>query len=268
MKYISQIFILFFPCIFFAQVGIGTTTPNDKSMLDISSTSDGGSTYRGLMPPRVPSLINRNSIAPINSDKGLIVYIEETACLQMWNGTGWENIHCLNSIEFSGVIQNFDLGNTWGYTTDVAFFGPSIGLSGSYNNNITTMQGGYSNVSTMTNQFLGFNDLDENNGNGTAGFARVTFTTIDVSSALAGVTVSFSFDFFEFDNGDDVFYTLIIDGVLQAEVQLINGVGNLSLSGTESISIPASSSIGLQIRFSQNGNGDYGGFDNFVIIPN
>lgn len=76
----------------YAQVGIGTATPSPASMLEISSGSAGN--YRGFLPPRVPTSLDQASMTPALQDVGLIVYVEETGCLDFWNGTAWENIYC------------------------------------------------------------------------------------------------------------------------------------------------------------------------------
>ena len=249
-----------------AQVGIGTISPSSASMLDISSSSDGGVTFGGFLPPRVSTIANRNSITPTIADKGLILYVEESECLQLWNGTSWENIHCLNTISLTGTYQNFDLNTSWGYSSDVPFFdNGSGGFYGVTNNS----NGGFSNITTLTNNFLGIMDLDDEGVNGTASFAVITFNTVDISSALSGATLSFAYEFYEFDTGDDAFYTVTIDGIPQTEVQLINGLSNLSLAGTVNINIPAGTlNVGLSIRIRQDGVGDFAGFDNFALVPN
>ncbi|QQX76217.1 MULTISPECIES: hypothetical protein [Aequorivita] len=82
----------------YCQVGIGTTTPAPSSMLEVSSTSDGGTTYKGFMPPRVPNIPARNSITPNVSEAGLLVYVMNNgngeSCLQIWDGGVWNNIYC------------------------------------------------------------------------------------------------------------------------------------------------------------------------------
>jgi len=254
-----------------AQVGIGTTTPSTASMLDVSSTSDGGITYKGLLPPRVPTIIDRNDIAPNPlTDIGMLVFVEDLGSFQIWNGSSWEPIHTINNVAFSNLFQNFDLNTTWGYSSDVPFWdnGPQgfFGITNATN-------GGFSNIGTLTNNFLGILDLnDTEDGNGTAGDATITFTTIDVSGAAAGVTISFSYDFFEYDGGDDAYYTLIIDGAPQTEQTLIAGMntGNgVSLSGTISEFIPAGTlTVSLALRISQNGQADFAGFDNFSLVAN
>ena len=90
-----------------AQVGINTTTPSPASILEISSTQD-NINFGGLMPPRVSTIANRNSINPDTSDIGLLVFVEEVLCYQIWNGTSWEDIHCLNTVSLLGIFQNFD----------------------------------------------------------------------------------------------------------------------------------------------------------------
>ena len=66
-----------------AQVGIGTTNPSSKSILDISSTD------KGVLLPRMTTA-NRIAIAPSAVvDKGLQVFDTDTNSIWFWNGTGW-----------------------------------------------------------------------------------------------------------------------------------------------------------------------------------
>jgi hypothetical protein len=79
----------------FSQVGIGTISPSPRSALEISSSSDGGVTYGGFLPPRVSNLAQRDAINPGFSDFGMLVFIESTGCLQIWDGDSWEDITCV-----------------------------------------------------------------------------------------------------------------------------------------------------------------------------
>ena len=81
----------------YCQVGIGTTTPSAASMLEVSSTSDSGVTYRGFMPPRVSTIIERDAINPTETDAGLLVFVKSIRCLQIWNGAGWDDVKCTSS---------------------------------------------------------------------------------------------------------------------------------------------------------------------------
>lgn len=83
---------------FYGQVGIGTVNPSPASMLEVSSTSDGGLTYKGLMPPRVPNVSARNAINPSVTDMGLLVFVESTKCLQIWSGTEWLDVKCFTDV--------------------------------------------------------------------------------------------------------------------------------------------------------------------------
>ena len=66
-----------------AQVGIGTTNPNGKSELEISSNS------KGILIPRM-NLVQRNNINPTVSEKGLLVYqTNGTEGFYYFDGTQW-----------------------------------------------------------------------------------------------------------------------------------------------------------------------------------
>lgn len=95
----------------FGQVGIGTVNPTNSSMLEVSSTSDGGLTYKGFMPPRVPTSSARDAINPTTGDSGLFIFVESIGCLQIWNGTNWENIYCLDTIAVEPWINEFHYDN-------------------------------------------------------------------------------------------------------------------------------------------------------------
>lgn len=374
---ILRIFLLFFSVtISYAQVGIGTTNPSPASMLEVSGTTDGGSTYKGLMPPRVPTITDRNTINPTSADIGLLIFLQSTNCLQMWNGSTWEDVHCVTlaanssiaftmttqsvsegdggisfdftivdpsptntidvtitpadfndideaagttitipanvttytapnvftltddvldeSIEtvdftlsaptggsgtimlganttqtltiidndgtFSAVAQDFDANTSWGYSTDVAFF--DNGADGFYGIDDGTLLTDITNA-TFSGNFLGLEDLNDE-GNGTTGFATLTFNTINTTGAT-GIEISFDYDVFEFDTNDDIYYTVILDGVDQTEVFFVNGLSDFSTMGTETIAIPdGTSTVGFRIRFRQNGP-DQLGFDNFTL---
>lgn len=95
----------------YGQVGIGTTTPSPAAMLEVSSTSDAGTTYKGMMPPRVPNVDARNLISPTADDVGLLVFVESNSCLQMWSGTVWVNVRCTNNASAPVLLgkHNFEV---------------------------------------------------------------------------------------------------------------------------------------------------------------
>ena len=86
----------------YAQVGIGTTSPSESSMLEINSEASDGS-FKGMMPPRV-TIAQRDLINPTDADTGLMVFVNDPDAsiygLQVYNGTFWENIYLLqNSVQ-------------------------------------------------------------------------------------------------------------------------------------------------------------------------
>lgn len=86
--------MLLFTCVSYAQVGIGTTSPDASAMLDVSSTD------KGILIPRVSLVAVSNTVSPINTPAtGLMVWNINAAVtggngigFYFFNGTTWEPV--------------------------------------------------------------------------------------------------------------------------------------------------------------------------------
>ncbi|MFC3158128.1 hypothetical protein ACFOEQ_06060 [Chryseobacterium arachidis] len=75
-----QILSIIYGSVFFAQVGIGTTSPDPSAILDISSTN------KGALLPRMTTIQRNNIPSPAN---GLLVYDTTLNGFYGYNGTVW-----------------------------------------------------------------------------------------------------------------------------------------------------------------------------------
>ena len=254
----------FFLCLFsflmYSQVGIGTTNPSSAAILDISGVSGNGMRFGGLMPPRVPSQIQRDAIAVTSTDTGLLVFVQDSATFQMWNGIYWETIYTLSTQAITIAVQDFDTNINWNYSLTPAVYNTNNDIW----DIVTTLGSNTSEIDIVSGYFLGCRDLD-NPITGTNLIHEIAFENVDVSS-IVNARLAFDFDVFEFDNGDDVQYEVYHDNVSQGIVTFVNGSGDLSLEGTITISIPNSvTNVRITLGISQNGETDFAGFDNFRV---
>ncbi|MEQ1732568.1 MAG: phage tail protein [Bacteroidia bacterium] len=78
-------------------VGIGTTTPNNKAVLELQSTN------KGFLAPRMNTSF-MNAIAPTATESALLIYNTDSACYHFYNGTAWKNL-CQTGID-TATINN------------------------------------------------------------------------------------------------------------------------------------------------------------------
>lgn len=259
---ITVTFLLLIGLTLNAQVGINTNDPNAAAVLDINSQST--MNFGGMTLP-VVSEAQRNSIPVTTASEGTMLFVTYASgdrCLEIYDGMQniWQKVNCLTIGPLTLWQQDFDSNISWNYTSDVAFF--DNGVDGFYG--ITTSLPFYSSA-IMQDNFIGIDDLNDE-GNGTNGFATLTFDTVAVSGN--NLSIQFDYDIQQWDNNDDVYYTAVVDGVDQTEVFFLDGLGDVSISGTEIITIPnGASTVGFRIRYRQDGP-DRAGFDNFRIIRN
>lgn len=139
--------ILLFANNLYSQVGIGTSNPSSVARMEVSSQTDGVGDYKGFILPRVPNVAARDAIAVATTDEGLLVYVVDEKCLQMWNGLEWLNVTCDSAITIGSATQNFE-------TTPAS---PNLPLysetgSGAY----TTGSGDYPNTPLYVSEVRGF----------------------------------------------------------------------------------------------------------------
>ena len=79
-----------------AQVGIGTSSPDQSALLDIESNS------KGFLPPRMTT-DQRNAIS--NPSAGLLIYNTVSECIQYYMGNGWYDPCCKHTV--SSGIEGF-----------------------------------------------------------------------------------------------------------------------------------------------------------------
>lgn len=137
----------------FSQVGIGTTSPDPSSMLDIKSTT------QGFLPPRMTS-DQRDAID--SPAEGLFIYNLDSSCFQYFKGTSWSG--CLgeaipNALDCASVTVNgaYSNGNALNATNTITI-DVFVNIIESYT--ITTnMANGYSFSGSGTFSSIGVNTV-------------------------------------------------------------------------------------------------------------
>ncbi|MUU77857.1 T9SS type A sorting domain-containing protein [Winogradskyella endarachnes] len=221
----------------------------------------------GSMEPASINYSVINGIATLDT----IMFTEKETVTTIVAFIGGVNFVTSDSFDIDGPLltiaqQDFD-GTTpeWSYTTSVASF--DNGWGNGYYGVIDSALAAPLDNSSFSNNIFGENDLNNASG-GTSDFATLAFDTIDISS-YDNVTLSFDWDIEGYNaNNDDAQYRLVLDGVNQSYVFLLDGNGDTeSDQGTVSVDIDNSvSTISLEVRVRNNGLTGYSGFDNFKLV--
>ncbi len=105
---ILLILLLFFGFTNYAQVGIGTTSPNSNSILDLTATD------KALLLPRVAT--TAAVVAPVN---GMVIYDLSSNCVKLYQNLAWSE--CLGAPASPTVVNNCALNGFEGtYTSGFA----------------------------------------------------------------------------------------------------------------------------------------------------
>ena len=94
---LAAFFFCSFSTAIFAQVGIGTNTPNPSSVLELNSTD------KAFIPPRMTT-VQRDLIS--NPVAGMEIFNTTTSCIEIYRGTGWYNL-CSGAVTLTPTITSF-----------------------------------------------------------------------------------------------------------------------------------------------------------------
>lgn len=195
MKKITIFLFIILPTLIFAQVGIGTTTPDASAKLDISATD------KGFLPPRV-ALTSTIIAAPITSPAtGLLVYNTNTAVTTpavnsvnpgyyYYNGTSWTKVSdLLSKVVGTNFTNSMIVGHTTTGTLNAATANTGVGISSL--SSITTGDSntalGYNTLPVTTtgswNTAFGASTLNVNTGSENTGLGN-TALNVNTSGGL------------------------------------------------------------------------------------
>ncbi|NAS30859.1 hypothetical protein GTQ40_07750 [Flavobacteriaceae bacterium R38] len=203
LKFITLVIILFKLSLSLAQVGIGTTTPNPSSILDIFSNS------KGVLFPRV-SLNNSTDTSTIigGNVESLLVYntsslADVTPGYYFWNGTNWSKLTDSSSaLEWTlNGNSNTTAANFLGTTNDVRMEIRS--------NNFPLLQFGRRQTLGLTQSFPDYTDDDQPlvviNGDGNTSALQFTASAASFYRPLLFTTPNGSFRMKGSSGGTDLF---------------------------------------------------------------
>ena len=230
--------------------------------LDINITSTGLLASSPVTETAINGVATFSTITHTAAGTGLVLTADDTLFPTVISGSF--DIVVLPTII---AIQDFD-GTLpeWTYTNEIATFDNGWGIDGYYGI-IDISSASPINNSSFSNNIFGENDLEDENDNGTAGFATTSFSNIDISN-FTNVTLSFDWDIVGYNaNNDDARYQVFYDGVGQGSVFLLDGNGSTETDeGSVSINIPDDvNDVSLLIEIRNNGANGYSGFDNFQL---
>ncbi len=253
----KYLLLFFLVCIssYKAQVGIGITIPNSKSVLDIESTK------RGVLMPRLTTserdAINPEGSANPNGVDGLLIYNIDTDCYNYWNRatlswvsmcqtattcdpSTWSELD-INCGQFPAADTNiYNIGTaTAGFTINISVNVSKIGpyaVSIVSNNGVTYSTTGTFTVTGVQNITLTSNDgaptsspinfSVKANGATVCNYTKSATTTFTYSTACTSTTPALSS--FNFTQGSAASGTFTIP-------LSVSGTGNIpSLTGTQS----------------------------------
>ncbi|RZK74627.1 MAG: hypothetical protein EOO92_16945 [Pedobacter sp.] len=211
--------LLFTSAFSFAQVGVGTATPNGSAQLDVESTT------KGLLPPRMTASQRGAISSPAN---GLMVYqTDAPAGYYLYSGSTWSRL--ATSLDTAPTSTSGYAANTSGSVIAVILGGTDINFPNAQNLSSGITINGANTTFTVTNAGRYFITYKLNTTAALLLNSRILLN----GSSLAGSVVSPALSISNFQS--NVITDLAAGSTLR--VQFYGLIGTAILSGDASISI-------------------------------
>ena len=289
MKYIRTLSMLF--CFIgltsYSQVGIGTISPDNSSILDISSTTG------GILIPRMIETQRNDIASPAN---GLLIYqTDGTAGFYYYNGSAWTTFGgtdndwtILGDDIYNANTGNVGIGNTSpsatlhltgttspggsGGTVDLInenFDGFTVIQSHVSDSDCTTTDGWIVSSSAplsyvctpCTGSYL---YIDSDDGSCTQDATVLMSFTPSVTS----IDISFDYLIREFSSGPDSFRVFLHNGTAQegSDLVLVDNSSSTTTDSSFSGTVSVTSGVNYTLRFEYTGDFDFGATVDNVLV--
>ena len=170
-------------------MGIGTTTPNSKAILELKATD------KGFIAPRM-NTVQMNAIAPTTTEASLLVYNTDSACYHFYNGTAWKSL-CQKSLDTALINKAIKQYLNSNATTIINILKGDTSLFNytTINNaiiNILTVDTSITNVAIINNATINLLKVDTSITNvATINQANINIANIDTSiTNVANIGIS------------------------------------------------------------------------------
>ena len=141
-------------------VGFGTSNPNQKSLVDFSSTT------KGLLFPRF-TVIDRDNMSLSTIDEGMIIFNTDDDKLEVWDGSAWIAVGGNTDVEYEYGCDGCQLA-FYGLGNNVEFSSAYLDLYRSGGSIVTDGEGKYDAWDTVNAQTV---KLVYKNSNGDVSYA-------------------------------------------------------------------------------------------------
>ena len=155
-------------------VGIGTITPNSKSILELKATD------KGFMAPRLTTT-QMLAIAPTATESALLIYNIDSACYHFYNGVAWKNLcakttatTALDTAILNAAIKNYLNSHA---TTIINILKADTSTLNVATINLLTVDTSITNVAIINNATINTLSVDSS----TINYANINNAVIDSS---------------------------------------------------------------------------------------
>jgi len=193
---------LLFTQLFYAQVGIGTTSPDASAALDVRSEVSPGQ-RGGLKLPSVADNTERSQINTSTTSNGLLIYNESSRCIELYDtlNDNWVEVQCLpaitpTSVEFVNATSTL--------AEDGLLIDIEVSISNPSASTATTVEIALNGSSTATNGA----DYDDGSATPTSISFPATLTFPANSSANQSLTIYISNDDTDVEGNENVILDL------------------------------------------------------------
>jgi hypothetical protein len=276
--------LLLLPLATYSQVGIGTTTPDNSSMLEVDATD------KGVLVPRV-AIANLNTAAPVTAPvESLLVYNTTIATgvgFHYWDGAKWTPLSGAAANDGDWTVVGNDMYNAnsgyvgVGTTTptaklhiESAVAGATAVYSNDFESGVVTSVTGPFNSCTPTN-IWNISSTTSYCSNCSGDRAYINYEACDMDQTLVEgpfsttetlISISFNYGYENYTGDVEDRFVVTLESISPASVVTLLDLTSDDLNASYSGIHTVTSGVNYSLHFKYTGNDDYGAAVDDIVV--